>query len=198
MFWLVGIVSSELKNKSNTSNQSEVANTTANSTPVPTPAPTPKAFAQLKTEADNLLAIQQSEYETVDVRKFDEVMAPLRAIPKGSKDYKSAQQFNEKLINKAGAILAERMLLGEKPLQSSWDGDVLPVKTYLKAVLNDYDSSEFVEWSPVTKVYIGKEPYWGVRLRLRAKNAFGALMLRDTYYYIRNNQVVIAKGLGGD
>ena len=92
--------------------------------------------------------------------------------------------------------MAERLVMGPKPHSSEWDGGVQPVKDYLKAVLNDYDSSEFVEWSPVVKTYVGKEPYWTVRLRLRAKNAFGALILRDTYYYIRNNQVVMSKGLG--
>jgi hypothetical protein len=45
-------------------------------------------------------------------------------------------------------------------------------------------------------VYIGKEPYWGVRLKLRAKNAFGAYILRDTYYFMRNNKVVKSEGLG--
>ncbi len=91
---------------------------------------------------------------------------------------------------------AERIVMGPKPMQIGSGGGVSQVKDYLSSVLNDYENSEFVEWLPISKVYVGKEPYWGVGLRLRAKNRFGALVLRDTYYYIRNNQVVKSKGLG--
>lgn len=89
-------------------------------------------------------------------------------------------------------------IIGEKPFQSSWDGEVLAVKRYLRATLNDYESSEFVEWSPVSKVNIEGRLYWGVRLKLRAKNAFGAYVLRDTYYFIRFDEVVFSKGLSSD
>lgn len=164
---------------------------------IPTPSPA-KTFVELKSDAERLLKTSQSDYENIELEEFDSVMKPLKEIPTNSKDYKAAQALHKKLIDKVAVIGAERIVLGPKPMQSGWDAEVLPVKQYLRAVLNDYDSSEFVEWSPVTKVYIGKEPYWGVRLRLRAKNGFGALILRDTYYYIRNNQVVKSTGLGAD
>jgi len=86
-------------------------------------------------------------------------------------------------------------IIGEKPLQSSLDSSVLPVKEYLRNNLNDYDSAEFVEWSPVTKVEINGQKYWGVRLKLRAKNGFGAYILRDTYYFMRHGKVVESQGL---
>jgi hypothetical protein len=164
----------------------------------PTVLPAPPKFIDLQIKADRLLSLEQEGYESVKLEEFDNVMKPLREIPKDSKDYKKAQDLNKKLMEKAAIIGAERIVMGEKPRQSEWDGDVSPVKEYLRSNLNDYDSSEFVEWSSVTKVYIGKEPYWGVRLKLRAKNAFGGLILRDTYYFIRNNQVVMSKGLGAD
>jgi hypothetical protein len=197
---LVGATISSIVGKQDRTEQANATSNSApgNTAPTPIPTPAPKTFAELKTEADQLLATKQSDYESVEPGSFDAVIKPLNEIPKDSKDYKAAQQLHKKLVDKAAVVLAERVVLGEKPMQSSWDGDVVPVKNYLRAALNDYDSSEFVEWSPVSKVYLGKEPYWGVRLRLRAKNAFGAYIMRDTYYYIRNNQVVIAKGLGGE
>jgi hypothetical protein len=180
------------KSQQNTSQPQTVA-----STPAPTAAP-PLAFAEIKTKSERLLSISQENYETVNLDEFETVIKPLREMPKDSRDYKPAQALLKKLIDKSSVVAAERIVLGEKPAQSGWDGDVLPVKQYLRATLNDYDSSEFVEWSPVTKVYVGKEPYWGVRLKLRAKNGFGGLILRDTFYFIRNNKVVISKGLGAD
>jgi hypothetical protein len=89
-------------------------------------------------------------------------------------------------------------IIGIKPHQSSLNGEVLAVTRYLRENLNDYDSSEFVEWSPVTKVDIDNQKYWGVRLKLRAKNAFGAYILRDTYYFIRNDKVIFSRGLNGE
>jgi hypothetical protein len=85
--------------------------------------------------------------------------------------------------------------LGPKPKNSEWDGRVDPVVEYLKNNLNDYDSSEFVEWSPVTKLEVKGEPFWVVRLKLGAKNAFGGYVLKNTFYFIRQNKVVNAEGL---
>ena len=92
----------------------------------------------------------------------------------------------------------DERIIGKKPLQSSWDAEVLPVKRYLRTHLNDYDSSEFVEWSRVTKVTVDGQKYWGVRLKLRAKNAFGGYILRDTYYYMRHDEVKFATGLSAE
>lgn len=85
--------------------------------------------------------------------------------------------------------------MGPKPKNSEWDGRVDAVVKYLRRNLNDYDSSEFVEWSPVTKLKVKGEPFWVVRLKLRAKNAFGGYILKDTFYFIRQNEVVAAEGL---
>lgn len=85
--------------------------------------------------------------------------------------------------------------IGPKPQQSAMDGSVPVVDRYLRDTLNDYQSAEYVEWSPVTPAKINGESFWAVRLKLRAKNAFGAKMLKDTYFVIRNEQVVSASGL---
>lgn len=158
----------------------------------------PKRFAELKSDAEKLLKIDQSDYEKVELGAFDAVLKPLTEIPAGSTDYKIARSLHKKLIEKVSMIGAERLVMGPKPIQIGSGGGVSEVREYLRAVLNDYDGSEFAEWYPVSMVYIGKEPYWGVGLRRRARNGFGALVLRYTYYYIRNNQVVKSKGLGVD
>lgn len=99
------------------------------------------------------------------------------------------------MIGKSARIGAELLVLGPKPKNSEWDGRVDAVVKYLRRNLNDYDSSEFVEWSPVTKLKVKGEPFWVVRLKLRAKNAFGGYILKDTFYFIRQNEVVAAEGL---
>lgn len=174
---------------SNTNNQT---NSNTVSPPVPPPAPT---FAELKSKAETLLKFEKDEYVQGDLKQFDDVMQPLRGIPKTAKEYKEAQALNKKLIDKSAYIAAEILVLGAKPKNSEWDGRVDPVVTYLKANLNDYEDSEWLEWSPVTKVKVGKEPYWAVRLKLRAKNAFGAKIVKDAVFFIRNNQVVKTSGL---
>lgn len=192
---MCGIIGS-LNDKKKDNPQTDVALTNVQQAPPAQVAVTPPpSFADLKAKVPALLNFKKDEYVQADLKQFDDAMTPLRAIPKEDKNYKEAQTLVKKLIDKSSVIGAEIVVLGEKPMQSGWDGDVLPVKQYLRKALNDYDSSEFVEWSPVSKVYIGKEPYWGVRLKLRAKNAFGAYIVRDTYYFIRNNQVVQTKGL---
>jgi len=158
----------------------------------PTPPPT---FAQLKDDATRLLAINQSTYDFVKLDEFDAVMQPLKDIPKDSKDYKEAQSLHKKLIDRVSVIAAERIVLGNKPENSAWDGSVRPAENYLKEVLNDYSSSEYLGWTKVEKIYQGKEPYWQTSVRLRAKNAFGAYIVRDVTFWIRNNQVVKVKGL---
>ena len=156
---------------------------------------TKPSFAELQQRSDSLLKLNKEEYSQDDVKEFDAVMQPLREIPKDSKDYIQAQTLNKKLIDKSAKVGAEMLVLGPKPKNSEWDGRVEPVVNFLRKNLNDYGSCEFVEWSPVTKVEVKKEPYWVVRLKLRAKNSFGALILKETYYLIRQNEVVSAQGL---
>ncbi len=137
----------------------------------------------------------KEEHTTADLKDFDAVMAPLREIPKEAKEYKDSQALLKKLIDKSSVIGAEIVVLGEKPENSAWDGSVRPAEKYLKEVLNDYSSSEYLDWTKVAKVYEGKEPYWHTTVRLRAKNAFGAFIVKDIAFWIRRGQVVKVKGL---
>lgn len=162
------------------------------SSPITTSKPN---YTELQQRGDVLLKLDKEEYLQDDLKEFDAVMQPLQEIPKDSKDYAKAQSLNKNLIAKSAKIGAEILVLGPKPKNSEWDGRVDAVVSFLRKNLNDYGSSEFVEWSPVTKVAVKGEPYWTVRLKLRAKNAFGALILKETYYFIRQNEVVSAKGL---
>lgn len=160
----------------------------------PTATPKPN-FSELKERAEPLLRLEKEEYVREDLGAFDALLKPLREIPKDAKEYAAAQVLIKKLIDKSARIAAEILVLGPKPQNSEWDGRVEPVVVYLKNTLNDYDSSEFVEWSAVTKLEVKGEPYWVVRLKLRAKNAFGGYILKNTFYFIRQNRVVIAEGL---
>jgi hypothetical protein len=98
------------------------------------------------------------------------------------------------LYDRVIRLAAERLLLGDKP-QSGYNGKVSEVDQYLSKTLNDYDDSEYVEWTPVKKIEIKGEPYWAVGLKLRAKNAFGAKILKDVVFLIRQGQVVKTMGL---
>jgi len=183
---------------------------TAFTTPTPVPsapaAPTPPQTASDKLAEGNRLI----KFEASD--KVKEGIEHLRQIPKDAPEYKDAQKLlpqadkwlrdrlaaEKKKAQEAAKEQAELALIGPKPESSAWDGSVRCVDKYLKQVLNDYGSAEYVEWSPVAKVNYKGEPYWGVRLRLRATNAFGGKILKDTYYLIRHNQVVHSEGLGAN
>ncbi len=168
------------------------ATQTATPTPTATPAPT---LAELKTKTDELLKLNIDNYEFADFTLFDRQMELLRAVPKESKDYPQAQAMLKKLINKVAPVAASIALLGEKPKSSEYDGRVEPVVKYLKATMNDYEDSEWIEWSQVVKLKVKGEPFWGVRLKLRGKNAFGAKILKNMLFLIRNNQVVATEDL---
>lgn len=119
----------------------------------------------------------------------------MRTIPKEAKECKEAKPLLDKTAKRWARFAAEELVLGRKPENSGWNGKVACVDRYLKSTLNDYDSSEYLEWSPVTRVELKGEPYWAVKLKLRAKNAFGAFFVKDAAFFIRQNEVVRAVGL---
>ena len=63
---------------------------------------------------------------------------------------------------------------------SSWDGSVSQVKSYVRKIVSDPDP-EFVEWSPVVN-----RPDGGfmVRTRIRGRNAFGGYVLSDVWVWL--------------
>ncbi len=159
--------------------------------PPPTPIP-PPTFAELKVKGEPLLKFERNEYARTDLAQFDEVMQPLRAIPIESKDYNQAQNLLKKLIDKSSSIGAEIVVLGDKPGEAEL---YVAFNRYLRTRLNDYDSSEYVNYTPARKVTVKGEPFWVSILSLRAKNAFGGYILKDVTMYIRNKEVVLADGL---
>lgn len=72
----------------------------------------------------------------------------------------------------------------EVVFNSTWDGSVAQVNAYLKNTLNDPSSYEFVNSGPVIKGGLPNGATFGVRHQYRAKNAFGALILKDQVFYM--------------
>jgi len=176
-------IENQTKKETNLNNNSNVQTT-------PTPPPT---FAEIKAKAQSLL---KRDNDSIDeLKEFDDVMQPLKAITKDSKDFKEAQVLNKKLIDKVSVIAAEKIVLGNRPENSAWDGSVRAADRYLKDTLNDYSSAEYISWTKVAKIYIGKEPFWVTRAKIRAKNGFGAFIVKDITFYIRNDNVVKVEGL---
>ena len=102
----------------------------------------------------------------------------------------------ETLQQETQAILEEQYPgIGKKPEQNSMEGLVPAVDQYLRNNLNDYESAEFLEWSRITPTKLEGRSVWGVRLRLRAMNAFGGKILKDVDFYILNDRVVSVSGL---
>jgi hypothetical protein len=83
----------------------------------------------------------------------------------------------------------EDALLGLKPEQST-NGKVPIVMKWFQENLHDPYSMRIVRWSKVEKQTFPNEPYWVVRVRLRAKNSFGAYVLNEYSFFIRHNKIV--------
>ena len=73
---------------------------------------------------------------------------------------------------------------------SEWDGSVTQVEQYLKRSLNDADSYEAVEWSPVQKKGDGS---YIVRHKYRAANGFGAKILVNEIFTLDARGNVISQ-----
>lgn len=180
---ICGIGDAEI-NKLKLSNVQQQKALSNSKTPLPTPTPE-------LTDTQKLQKAKSIIESDADDKQIDEAVNLIKTIPKNAKEYKEGQ----KLYNKAVYTITERAVIGAKPMSSGWDGGVSAVKSYLRETLNDYDSSEFLEWSDVAKVYVKKEPFWAVRLKIRAKNSFGGYVVKDAIFYIRQNQVVSSQGL---
>lgn len=90
--------------------------------------------------------------------------------------------------------VAESTATGQAPSQFA-NGQVPAVTRYLQDHLNDPYSMKLLKWSKVQKVTKYGASYWYVSLRMRAKNGFGAYILKDTGFYIRHNKVVFTENL---
>lgn len=81
---------------------------------------------------------------------------------------------------------AEETKLGSKPVPSWWDGITPEANEYLRATLKDYDSLKLVECSQVAPW--GADA-WCQRVKYRAKNSFGAYVLEENVFVIKNGAV---------
>lgn len=97
-------------------------------------------------------------------------------------------RINEQRRAAQAKLDAEANLRGPQPIQSSWDGDVLAVRHYLKEVLKDPDSYQA---DGCTKPR-AEGAFWVVECKYRAKNSFGALVLEVKRFFIQSG------GLAGE
>jgi LysM repeat protein len=81
------------------------------------------------------------------------------------------------------------ILRGPKPAQLP-NGTVPLVLKWFQESLHDPYSARYVHWSKVEKYYWANEPCWVLSVRIRAKNAFGAYVLSDNTFYIRQNRII--------
>jgi hypothetical protein len=70
---------------------------------------------------------------------------------------------------------------------SSWDGSVQQVDSWLRANLKDPHSLEYIEWSPVEKRAGGG---FMVRVKYRAKNSFGGYVVDNKVFVLDSSGAV--------
>ena len=85
-------------------------------------------------------------------------------------------------------------LAGNMPSQLA-NGQVPAVIRYLNDHLNDPYSMKLLNWSKLRIVYKNDQPFWYVTLRMRAKNGFGAYILTEAGFYLKNNKVIFTDNL---
>jgi hypothetical protein len=83
---------------------------------------------------------------------------------------------------------------GPVPTQLA-NGQIPVVVRYLNDNLHDPYSMKLLKWSKPRIVYKYDQPFWYVTLRMRAKNGFGAYILREVGFYLKNNKVVFTDNL---
>lgn len=144
-----------------------------------------------KLYADGLVLESQLKEAARDVeRARDKVIETRKQIVAADKQIAAmlVEVERSRRVNDSSAI-------GHIPHQLA-DGRVPTVVRYLEDHLNDPYSMKLLKWSRVRKVYLAnRQPYWYVTLRLRAKNGFGAYILKEAGFYLRHNKVVFTHNL---
>ena len=144
-----------------------------------------------KLYAEGLVLESQLEEAARDVQRArDKVIETRKQIAAAEKQIAAAlvEVERSKRVNDSSA-------LGQIPHQLA-DGRVPTVVRYLEDNLNDPYSMKLLKWSRIRKVYLAnRQPYWYVTLRLRAKNGFGAYILKEAGFYLRYNKVIFTHNL---
>ena len=150
-------------------------------------------FQGLRALAQSLMgSVNGTEFE-----KYDELKGRLENVSKDLKQVAENKEFNREALSLSKSVdeAAERIgrlkLAGAKPK----NGGQSAVSDYLRENLNDFDSSEYLAWSEPAIVDVGGQPFWMVKLRLRAKNMFGGYIVKTVTFYIIQDKVVVADGL---
>lgn len=149
----------------------------------PSPTTTPKLPpGELLTTSKRMIAASYTK------ESYNQAIKYLSEIPKDAKEHAEASR----LIDKATKTYLVEELAGPPPQTSPWDRKVYCVDRYLKQVLNDYGSAEYMQWGGLERAKVKGVAYWRVRLKLRAKNGFGAKIIKVYTFMIQNDQVVSA------
>lgn len=72
-------------------------------------------------------------------------------------------------------------------------GKVYAVMKYIEDNANDPSSIEYVNWGKPEVYKTDKYAMWQVNVSYRGKNAFGALVLNSSTFFIKNNQIIAQK-----
>lgn len=96
----------------------------------------------------------------------------------------AANEIRQKEAAKEAVEIEAR---GPKPVPDAWDGVCPQVRKHMERTLMDAGSLEIVESSPV--VPYGDDA-WAQRVRYRAKNGFGALIIAENVFVIRDDEVI--------
>jgi hypothetical protein len=106
------------------------------------------------------------------------------------KSTNSNQQIpKSKNLAKNSKPVATKDGAGTKPQQKA-TGEVPIVMNWFQNNLNDPYSMKIVNWGNVVKVGSGADANWAVIVKLRAKNLYGAYVLGQYTFFIRQNKIV--------
>jgi hypothetical protein len=111
-------------------------------------------------------------------------LAELR--PQNATYARKRDSYESKLDEQKAKELAEKLVFGDRPTKSAWDGSYREVEAYLKRVANDPDSIEMVGCTDVFK----NDDGWLVGCQYRGNNAFGGKILTANWFRIQRGQVV--------
>ena len=117
----------------------------------------------------------------------DKVLSTRKLISNADNDVAMALLESKQLIKSPTSA-------GPMPTQLA-NGQIPAVVRYLNDNLHDPYSMKLLKWSKLRVVYRDGQPFWYVSLRMRAKNGFGAYILRNAGFYLKNNKVVFTDNL---
>lgn len=137
--------------------------------------------------SEKQLLVKVAKLPATDLKGNYEHYNQLAALRPANKTYAGKRDtYKAKLDEQQAKELAEKLLFGDQPTKSAWDGAYPEVKTYLKRVANDPDSIDIVG---CTDVYKNKDG-WLVGCQYRGKNAFGGTILTANWFRLQRGRVV--------